>query len=78
MLIQFHISSWMTLKYPIQTSTRARLASLYYELTLLPGIEARATRSWADMLTRLTNNKPNQKRKLESTDLILQWKVRNL
>jgi len=67
--------SWLSLKYPMPTTTRARLTRLYYELTILPGIETRTTRSWADIITRLTNAKPGQKRKLESSDLTLEWQV---
>jgi proteasome activator subunit 4 len=46
---------------------------MYYELALLPGLEARLTRSWADMLSRLLSNKPGLRRKLEATDLHLPW-----
>jgi proteasome activator subunit 4 len=46
---------------------------MYYELCLLPGLEPRLTRSWADMLSRLLMNKPGMRRKLEATDLRLAW-----
>lgn len=57
----------------MQKSTRAKLVRLYYELCILPGIEARVVRSWADMLSRLLASKAG-KRKLEATDLQLPWK----
>jgi proteasome activator subunit 4 len=62
------------MRYPMQTSTRAKLVRIYYELCLLPGVDARTTRNWADMVTRLIDNKPNTRRKLEPTDLQLPWR----
>ncbi|KAJ3798132.1 hypothetical protein GGU11DRAFT_782291 [Lentinula aff. detonsa] len=67
------LQCWMIMRYPMQKSTRAKLVRLYYELCMLPGIEARVIRSWADMLTRLLASKAG-KRKLEATDLQLPWK----
>ena len=61
------------MRYPIQKVTRARLVRLYYELSLLPGVEPRVIRSWTDMLARLLANKAGSKRKLESQDLQLPW-----
>lgn len=66
--------SWLLLRYPVPKSTRARLVTLYYELCLVPGLEPRVVRSWADMLNRLLSNKPDQKRKLETGDLQLEWR----
>jgi proteasome activator subunit 4 len=62
------------MRYPMQKTTRSKLVRLYYELCLLPGIEPRILRSWADMLSRLLSNKPGLKKKLEPTDLELPWK----
>ncbi|KAJ4476678.1 hypothetical protein J3R30DRAFT_3759946 [Lentinula aciculospora] len=67
------LQCWMIMRYPMQKSTRAKLVHLYYELCMLPGIEARVIRSWADMLSRLIASKAG-KRKLEATDLQLSWK----
>ncbi|KAJ3807112.1 hypothetical protein F5876DRAFT_90743 [Lentinula aff. lateritia] len=67
------LQCWMIMRYPMQKSTRAKLVRLYYELCILPGIEARVVRSWADMLSRLLASKAG-KRKLEATDLQLPWK----
>lgn len=61
------------MRYPMATSTRAKLVRFYYELCLLPGIEVRIIRSWADMLYRILGSK-TVKRKLEATDLQLPWK----
>lgn len=63
----------MLMRYPISKPLRAKLVRLYYELCLLPGIEARIIHSWADMLSRLLSLK-NTRRKLESQDLQLPWK----
>ncbi|KAI0094551.1 ARM repeat-containing protein [Irpex rosettiformis] len=67
------LQCWLLLRYPIPKPTRAKLARLYYELCILPGLEPRVIRSWADMLSRLLSNKPDQRRKLESNDLQLPW-----
>lgn len=66
--------SWLSLRYPIPVSTRARLARLFYELALLPGIEPRLIRSWIDDLSRLLANKGDVPRKVEPADLQLPWK----
>jgi len=71
MLILF---SWLLMHYPIKKSTRVALVHLYYELCLVPGIEARVLRSWADMLSRLLFNKSGLRRKLETTDIELPWR----
>ena len=70
----FPSQSWLLMRYPMQKSTRAKLVRLYYELCLVPGIEPRVLRSWADMLSRLLANKPGIKPKLDATDLDLPWK----
>jgi hypothetical protein len=62
------------MRYPMQKSTRAKLVRFYYELCVLPGIEPRVLRNWADMLSRLLANKPGIKPKLDATDLTLPWK----
>ncbi|KAF5384731.1 hypothetical protein D9757_006213 [Collybiopsis confluens] len=67
------LQCWMIMRYPMPKTTRAKLVRLYYELCILPGIEARVTRSWADMLSRLLATKAG-KRKLEPSDLQLPWK----
>ena len=54
------------MRYPIPKTTRAKMARLYYELCLVPGLEPRVIRSWADMLSRLLSSKPDQKRKLDT------------
>lgn len=69
-----HPSSWLLMRYPVSKSLRAKLIHLYYELCLLPGIEPRITRSWADMLSRLLASKSDSRRKLEPQDLQLPWK----
>ncbi|KAG1755009.1 uncharacterized protein EDB91DRAFT_1096702 [Suillus paluster] len=67
------LQCWLQMRYPMMTSIRAKLVRFYYELCLLPGIEVRIIRSWADMLYRLLGSK-TVKRKLEATDLQLPWK----
>ncbi|KAF9243864.1 hypothetical protein BU15DRAFT_71975 [Melanogaster broomeanus] len=60
------------MRYPMATSTRAKLVRFYYELCLLPGLDVRVIRSWADMISRLLGK--NVKRRLESKDLQLSWR----
>ncbi|KAG6817600.1 hypothetical protein H0H87_006228 [Tephrocybe sp. NHM501043] len=67
------LQCWLLMRYPMSKSTRAKLVRLYYELSLVPGLEPRVIRSWTDMLSRLLASKPGSKRKLESTDLELPW-----
>jgi proteasome activator subunit 4 len=61
------------MRYPITTTTRAKLVRLYYELAVLPGLEPSLLRHWADMVIQLLANKPNVRRKLEPEDLQLPW-----
>ncbi|KAG6889358.1 hypothetical protein C0995_001423 [Termitomyces sp. Mi166 len=68
------LQCWLLMRYPMPKLTRAKLVRLYYELSMIPGVEPRIIRSWTDMLSRLLANKPGSKRKLESTDLELPWK----
>ncbi|TDL28791.1 hypothetical protein BD410DRAFT_863415 [Rickenella mellea] len=65
------LQCWLLMRYPIPKSTRAKLATFYYELCLVPGVEPRIIRSWVDMFFRLV--KAGTKRKLESQDLALPW-----
>ncbi|KAH7927359.1 hypothetical protein BV22DRAFT_1031842 [Leucogyrophana mollusca] len=67
------LQCWLLMRYPMATSTRAKLVRFYYELCILPGIEPRVVKSWSNMVTRLLGNKSNQ-RKLETKDLQLPWK----
>ena len=62
------------MRYPVPVCIRAKLVRLYYELCILPGIEPRLVRSWADMLSRLLAGKSDVRRKLEPQDLQLPWK----
>ncbi|EIN13635.1 hypothetical protein PUNSTDRAFT_94829 [Punctularia strigosozonata HHB-11173 SS5] len=69
------LQCWLLMRYPIPKTTRAKMVRLYYELCLLPGIEPRAIRSWADMFSRLlSSNKDSSKRKLDPADLELPWR----
>jgi proteasome activator subunit 4 len=62
------------MRYPMPKVTRAKLVKLYYELCVVPGLEPRVTRSWADMLSRLLSDKSGLRRKLETADLQLDWR----
>ncbi|KAJ6501707.1 hypothetical protein C8R47DRAFT_1108448 [Mycena vitilis] len=67
------LESWMLMRYPISKHIRAKLVRLYYELILLPGVEARTCRNWIHMFNRVLANKPGSRRKLDTTDLQLPW-----
>lgn len=66
-------NSWLLMRYPITRPVRAGLVKFYYQLILVPGMEPRIIRTWADMIQRLLASKPGMKRKLELTDLELPW-----
>ncbi|KAF6766226.1 hypothetical protein DFP72DRAFT_838774 [Ephemerocybe angulata] len=51
------LQCWLTMAYPVPKPTRAKLVRVYYELTILPGVEIRYLRNWADMFTRLLFSK---------------------
>ncbi|KAI0275116.1 hypothetical protein BC834DRAFT_851157 [Gloeopeniophorella convolvens] len=68
------LQCWLLMRYPMPVQIRAKLVRLYYELCLLPGIEPRVIRSWADMFSRLLAGKSDTRRKLEREDLELSWK----
>jgi len=68
------LQCWLLMHYPMPKTMRAKLVRLYYELCLVPGVEPRVVRSWADMLARLLSNRPDHRRKLEVTDLQLPWR----
>ncbi|TFY56124.1 hypothetical protein EVJ58_g7830 [Rhodofomes roseus] len=68
------LQCWLLMHYPMPKPMRVKLVHLYYELCLVPGLESRVVRNWADILSRLLANRPDQRRKLESTDLQLSWK----
>lgn len=68
------LECWLLMRYPVPKPLRAKLVRLYYELIMLPGIDARTCRNWVHMFNRVLANKPGTRRKLESSDLQLEWK----
>ncbi|PWZ00606.1 hypothetical protein BCV70DRAFT_199880 [Testicularia cyperi] len=60
----------LSLKYPVLRKTRARLARLYYELAVLPGLDTRFVELSANMCMTLIENK----KKCDIKDLVLPWK----
>jgi len=58
----------------MRKATRAKLVLFYYECCLVPGVDSRLIRQWAEMITRLLGCKSgNTFRKLEAGDLQLPW-----
>jgi proteasome activator subunit 4 len=60
--------------YPMPVHIRAKLVRLYYEISILPGIDPRLIRKSADMLSKLIASKSDTRRKLEPEDLQLPWR----
>ncbi|PWN54156.1 hypothetical protein IE53DRAFT_24314 [Violaceomyces palustris] len=60
----------LSLKYPIERRTRARLARLYYELAVLPGMDTRLIELAANMCMTLIESK----KRITIKDLILPWR----
>ncbi len=71
-LIQWNhrLQCLLALKYPILRKTRARLARLYYELAVLPGLNTRCVELAANMCITLIENK----KKCDIKDLVLPWR----
>ncbi|EST07615.1 Protein of unknown function DUF3437 [Kalmanozyma brasiliensis GHG001] len=71
-LIQWNhrLQCLLSLKYPIVRKTRARLARLYYELAVLPGLTTRCVELAANMCITLIENK----KKCDIRDLVLPWR----
>ncbi|KAJ7456643.1 hypothetical protein FB451DRAFT_1276697 [Mycena latifolia] len=67
------LECWLLMRYPLPKPIRAKLVRLYYELIMLPGIDARTCRNWVHMFNRVLANKPGERRKLEPADLQLEW-----
>ncbi|CAK5268900.1 unnamed protein product [Mycena citricolor] len=67
------LEGWLHQHYPIPKAMRAKLAQLYYELMVLPGIDARLSRMWVQMFMLVIDAKPGMPRKLEPADLQLSW-----
>ncbi|KAN0100847.1 hypothetical protein V8E55_000831, partial [Tylopilus felleus] len=66
------LQCWLQLRYPMTISMRSKLVRFYYELCLIPGLDVRVLRSWADMISRLLGR--TGKRWLEPKDLHLPWR----
>ncbi|KAF8587302.1 hypothetical protein K439DRAFT_1645895 [Ramaria rubella] len=64
------IDNWFMLKYPIPLAKRIRLAKLYYELCVTPGMPGYLVSTWADGLGALIRSK----KKLRIEDMRMPWK----
>jgi len=51
------LKSWISLKFVMPKSIRSKLVSLYYDLSLAPGIESNATERFTSMFLLLTHKK---------------------
>ncbi|KAL7748215.1 Proteasome activator BLM10 [Sorochytrium milnesiophthora] len=64
------LSNYLDLKYPLSRQDRARLASMYYELTIAPDMDPTLMELWANTCTRLIK----KERLLAPEDLTLPWR----
>ena len=64
------LECWLSLRYPMTRKTRAHLAMFYYELCVLPGLDARVIDLSANMCMVLLESK----KRIDITDLVLPWK----
>ncbi|KAJ3576138.1 hypothetical protein NP233_g640 [Leucocoprinus birnbaumii] len=64
------LSFWITLKYPIPKDKRVKLAKLYFELSIVPGMSIQVVASCADGFRLLTKSK----KLLTVEDMRLPWK----
>ncbi|UZJ50775.1 hypothetical protein CBS101457_000095 [Exobasidium rhododendri] len=71
-LIQWNhrLQCLLSLKYPVQRATRAKLARLYYHIAVLPGMEPRISEATAKMCMSLLEGK----RRVSIADLVLPWR----
>ncbi|GAA94209.1 uncharacterized protein L969DRAFT_375946 [Mixia osmundae IAM 14324] len=64
------LECWIGLKYPMKRSIRAKLAALYYELAVLPGLDPRLIALAANQCSTLIENK----KRLDIDDIQLPWR----
>ena len=62
-------SSWLSLKYPMKRIIRAKLARLYFELAVLPGMDPRLIEVASNTCMTLVANK----KRIDINDLQLPW-----
>jgi proteasome activator subunit 4 len=60
----------MSLKYPMKREIRAKLAKLYFELSVLPGMDARLVDIAANTCMALLESK----KRIDISDLQLDWR----
>ncbi|ORE21913.1 hypothetical protein BCV71DRAFT_172816, partial [Rhizopus microsporus] len=61
---------YLDMKHALPRQTRARLAKLLYEMTIMPGMDPALIELWSTNCVRLIRNK----KKLEPEDLQLDWR----
>ncbi|KAH8929547.1 hypothetical protein BT69DRAFT_1292546 [Atractiella rhizophila] len=66
----YRLDCWMGMKYPLPLPLRTRLAALYYEVCVLPGMDPRLIDGAVNMFISLVESK----KRLERKDLTLPWK----
>ncbi|GAA5921528.1 hypothetical protein JCM1841_000553 [Sporobolomyces salmonicolor] len=64
------LECWISLKYPMKREIRAKLAKLYFELSVLPGMDARLV----DIAVNQAINLLEPKKRIDISDLQLPWR----
>ncbi|GAA5854935.1 hypothetical protein JCM8547_004128 [Rhodosporidiobolus lusitaniae] len=64
------LECWTSLKYPMRRDLRARLARLYFEIAVLPGMDARLV----DIAVNQAINLLEPKKRIDISDLQLPWR----
>ncbi|BGP22448.1 Proteasome activator BLM10 [Rhodotorula toruloides] len=64
------LECWMSLKYPMKRDLRAKLAKMYFELSLLPGMDARLV----DLAVNMAISLLEPKKRIDISDLQLPWR----
>ncbi|GAA5990546.1 hypothetical protein JCM10908_003124 [Rhodotorula pacifica] len=64
------LECWISLKYPMKRELRARLARLYFELSVLPGMDARLV----DIAVNQAITLLEPKKRIDISDLQLPWR----
>ncbi|BGP18854.1 hypothetical protein JCM10213_003509 [Rhodosporidiobolus nylandii] len=64
------LECWISLKYPMRRDLRARLARLYFEISVLPGMDARLV----DIAVNQAITLLEPKKRIDITDLQLPWR----
>ncbi|KAK4703918.1 hypothetical protein P7C70_g2289, partial [Phenoliferia sp. Uapishka_3] len=64
------LECWISLKYPMKREIRAKLAKLYFELSVLPGLDTRLV----DLSSGMAMSLLESKKRIDISDMQLPWR----